>query len=390
MNVLLIGCLTALSVFLIIYHHAGYPLLLHFLGSRLGRNEVPETDDAPFHQPGLPSITIVVPAYNEEQFIADKIRNLSILDYPEDRFEVIIASDGSTDATYEIALQTLNEPECRHCSIKVIEFAENRGKIGVLNDVMIAVDSDIVALSDVSALISIDALQLAEKQFRDPEVGVVNGHYRLLNPGSEGERKYWEYQSKVKFDEARVGSVIGSHGAFYLFRTHLFRSLPGDTINDDFIIPMQIVEQGYRSIYEPDINALELEQAEDAQDSKRRMRISAGNLQHALRMRSLLLPKYRGTAFTFASGKVLRVAMPYLLITAFLGSLYLSTHHPVFLFLAIAQTAIYSLYCFTEILRIGNSFKPLQVLKYLIRGHLNGLKGSASYMTGSLLKSISK
>ena len=123
MNVLLIGCLTALSIFLIIYHHAGYPLLLHFLGSRLGSNEDPETDDDLFRQSSLPSITIVVPAYNEEQFIADKIRNLSILDYPQDRFQVIIASDGSTDATYQVALQTLNEPECKHCSIKVIEFA---------------------------------------------------------------------------------------------------------------------------------------------------------------------------------------------------------------------------------------------------------------------------
>jgi len=390
MSILLIGCLTTLSILLIIYHHAGYPLLLHFLGNRPGSSEGREIDDDRSRQPSFPSITIVVPAYNEEQFIADKIRNLSILDYPEDRLQVIIASDGSTDATYQIARQTLNEPECKHCSIKVMEFAENRGKIAVLNDIMNAVESDIVALSDVSALISIDALRLAEKQFRDPTVGVVNGHYRLLNPGSEGERKYWEYQSKVKFDEARLGSVIGSHGAFYLFRTHLFRSLPGDTINDDFIIPMQIVEQGYRSIYEPDIIALELEQAEDSQDSKRRMRISAGNLQQAFRMRSLLRPKYRGTAFTFASGKVLRVAMPYLLITAFLGSLYLSAHHPVFLFLTIAQGAIYSLYWLTEIFRIGNSFKPLQVLKYLLRGHLNGLKGSADYMKGSILKSISK
>ena len=123
MNVLLIGCLTALSIFLIIYHHAGYPLLLHFLGSRLGSNEDPETDDDLFRQSSLPSITIVVPAYNEEQFIADKIRNISILYYPQDRFQVIIASDGSTDATYQVALQTLNEPECKHCSIKVIEFA---------------------------------------------------------------------------------------------------------------------------------------------------------------------------------------------------------------------------------------------------------------------------
>jgi cellulose synthase/poly-beta-1,6-N-acetylglucosamine synthase-like glycosyltransferase len=390
MNMLLISCLTSLSILLIIYHHAGYPLLLHFLSNRMAREDALQPcSDRPCPS-SLPSITVVVPAYNEAQFIADKIRNLAMLDYPADSFQIIIASDGSTDATYEIAVQALQEPECSHCAIKVVKFAQNRGKIPVLNDVVSAIESDIVAFTDVSALISMDALLLAERRFRDPTVGVVNGRYQLLNPGSAGEKKYWEYQSRLKTDEARLGSVIGSHGAFYLIRTHLFRSLPSDTINDDFIIPMRIVEQGYRSVYDPDINALELEQAQDSQDSQRRQRISAGNLQQAFRMRSLLLPKYRGTAFTFASGKVLRVAMPYLMITALLGSLWLSTYHSVFLMLASAQVAIYTLYFSTEILRIGGSFKPLQILKYLLRGHINGLKGSADYMKGSLLKSFSK
>ena len=396
MSTLLISLLTFLSIFLIIYHHAGYPLLLHFLSKRLRSNNAIDTgndtgnDNGRLYQQDLPSISIVIPAYNEEQFIAEKIRNLSILNYPPDKFNIIIASDGSTDSTYETALKTLNEPECGHCSIKVIKFDKNVGKIAILNSLISTIDTDILALSDVSSLISIDALQLAVKHFRDPAVGVVNGMYRLLNPGSEGEKKYWEYQSKLKSDEARLGSVIGSHGAFYLLRTHLYRSLPADTINDDFMIPMQIVKQGYRSIYDANIIALEMEQAKVSQDSNRRFRISAGNLQQALRLKSLLLPRYRGTAFTFASGKVLRVLMPYLMIIAFLGSIYLSFDHTVFLIFGITQALIYALYFSLEILNIGDSSKLLQTLKYLLRGHINSLKGSAHYMKFSFQNTISK
>jgi len=392
MSTLLIGLLTSLSIFLIIYHHAGYPLLLHFLSKRLRRKHAIAASNGndKLYQQGLPSISIVIPAYNEEQFIAEKIRNLSILKYPPNKLDIIIASDGSTDSTYETALKTLKESECRHCAIKVIKFEKNVGKIAILNSLISTIDTEILALSDVSALISIDALQLAIKHFQDPAVGVVNGMYRLLNPGSEGEKKYWEYQSKLKSDEARIGSVIGSHGAFYLLRTRLYRSLPADTINDDFMIPMQIVKQGYRSIYDPKIVALEMEQSREAQDKKRRYRISAGNLQQALRLKSLLLPRYRGTAFTFASGKVLRVLMPYLMIVACLGSIYLSFDHPVFLLLGITQAFIYALYFSLEILNTGDSSRLLQTLKYLLRGHINSLKGSAHYMKSSFQKTISK
>jgi len=390
MSTLLICYLTSLSILLIVYHHAGYPLILRVLGKRVHINEGNDNQKARLLRQNIPSITIVIPAHNEEQFIADKIRNLSIIEYPQNKLDIVIVSDGSTDRTYEVALETVKEPECKHCSIKVIKFENNVGKIAVLNSIVSTINTDILALSDVSALISIDALQIAIKYFSDPGVGVVNGMYRLLNPGSEGEKKYWEYQSKLKSYEARLGSVIGSHGAFYLLRTHLYQTLPSDTINDDFIIPMQIVKQGYRSVYDANINAIELEQAKDDQDSQRRCRISAGNLQQAIRLKSLLLPRYRGTAFTFASGKVLRVLMPYLMITAFLGSVYLASIYTVFLFIAVAQSLIYFLYILQETLKFKNSFKLLLVLKYLVRGHLNGLKGSLSYMKISLLKIISK
>ena len=387
MTTLLISLLTSLSIFFIIYHHLGYPLILRALGKRLQSNSTTDTQKLSSFHEYQPTVTIVIPAYNEEQFIAEKIRNLSILNYPQDKLKIVIASDGSTDLTYEKALQTLKEPECKHFSIKVIRFENNEGKIAILNSIIGTIDTDILALSDVSSLISIDALEIAVKHFIDPQVGVVNGTYRLLNPGSSGEKKYWEYQSKLKSDESRLGSVIGSHGAFYLIRTHLYESLPADTINDDFIIPMQIVKQGYRSVYDANIVALELEQAKEEQDSLRRCRISAGNLQQVLRLKSLLLPRYRGTAFTFASGKVLRVLMPYLMIIAFVGSIYLAFYNTVFLIIGVLQLLAYGLYGSLEYFKFGDSYKLLHTLKYILRGHLNGLRGSASYIKSSLFKS---
>ena len=384
----IVAILTMLSILLVIYHHAGYPVLLRVLGSKRRRSDAAEKELETGPESDLPSITILLPAYNEERFIADKIRNLAFLDYPRDRLKILIASDGSSDSTYQTALDTLREPECRDCSIRVIEFEQNRGKVAMLNSLIESIDTDILALSDVSALISIDALRLAARRFRNPRVAVVNGNYRLLKPGQAGEQKYWEYQSRLKADEASLGSVIGSHGAFYLIRTHLYPRLPEDTINDDFIIPMEIVRQGYLSVYEGGINALELEQAPAGQDSRRRLRISAGNLQQALRLRGLLLPKHGGTAFTFASGKVLRVLMPYLMLTALAGSLYLAGSHPLFMLLAIGQVSIYGLYLLLEIFGLGNSSAALQALKYLLRGHFNNLRGSLAYAGNAASKAL--
>ena len=385
MTTLILSAITVLSIFLIIYHHAGYPILLRLLGKRRTDADSAGNSTAAID---LPSITILLPAFNEERYIADKIRNLAFLDYPRDKLKILIVSDGSTDSTYQRALETLQEPECRDCSIKVIEFTRNRGKVAVLNRMISEIDSEILALSDISALISIDALRLAAQRFSDPQVAVVNGHYRLLNPGMAGEQKYWEYQSRLKADEASLGSVIGSHGAFYLIRTHLYQPLPEDTINDDFIIPMEIVRQGYRSVYEGDILALELEQAKADQDSHRRIRISAGNLQQALRLWGLLSPRHGGTAFTFASGKVLRVLMPYLMIIALIGSILLAPEHFLFWLAAVGQIAIYGLYLVLELLGLGDSSKALQALKYLLRGHFNNLRGSLGYGLKALSRAL--
>lgn len=381
MNIFLI-IITTFSIIAVVYHHALYPMLLRLLATRYPQQNMPFTPRG-FHQSkkdrALPTITMIIPAYNEQEWIADKIRNLSCLDYPSQKLSIIIACDGCTDNTVNIAHNTIQEAVCSDVHIEVHVFEENQGKVSLLNQLIPQYDSDIIALSDVSALLSYDALLIAAKHFNNPEVGVVNPTYRLLTPSSIGEKTYWEYQTTIKQQEAMLGSSLGSHGAFYLFRSDLFTPLDNDIINDDFILPMKIVEQGYQAIYDPRMRALELERVIQKDDFARRLRISAGNLQQLLRLAPLFSPKYRGTAFTFFSGKGLRFTMPYFMIIAYIGSILLLSN-PIFLVAFIGQTLGYSIGLFGFIFPTLFSNKYCQTITYLITGHTANFIGGLTYL----------
>jgi len=377
--------LTLGSALLVVYHHVGYPLILRLLHRRLQREPIsaaPRRYTMVAADAQLPRIAIVIPAYNEARWIAEKIRNLAALDYPSERLHIVIACDGCKDDTANIARRTSKEAICEHLHIEVREFTRNRGKVALINEVVGSLDSELVALSDVSALISVDALLLAAESFKDPRVGVLNSHYRLFTPGSPGEAAYWDYQSRIKSSEASLGATLGAHGAFYLFRRALFQPLPEDTINDDFVLPMEIVARGFRAEQDSRITALELESSDEQMDQARRRRISAGNMQQLLRLKRLLRPSYRGVAFAFASGKGLRVLMPLLMVVSLLGSLWLAPGYPLFAGLAALQLLAYALAALQLIFKPRNAPRPLRALGYLVSGHFAGLVGAVRYLLG--------
>jgi cellulose synthase/poly-beta-1,6-N-acetylglucosamine synthase-like glycosyltransferase len=374
---------TLICIFLVVYHHLGYPLILRWFNKRHPRLVTVASPRYYTNSPTdnvMPKITIVIPAYNEQQWIAEKIRNLAVLDYPTERLQIVIACDGCNDQTYALAVKTAAEPECCHLPIRIINFTKNRGKVAVLNQLIAELECDLVALSDTSALLSIDTLLLAAHRFKDPDVGVLTGHYGLLSPGSVGEQAYWNYQSEIKSSEAAFGSTLGAHGAFYLFRHHLFEPLPADTINDDFILPMNIVAKGYRAEYENAINALEMEKTTNDQDFKRRRRIAAGNFQQILRLKTLFSPRYRGIAFSFISGKGLRVIMPFLMILSLLGSLFLAFTYQVFFVLAALQLCAYLLASWHLFSKPNKGNKVCKLLAYLVSGHFASLIGTLRYV----------
>ncbi len=222
----------------------------------------------------------------------------------------------------------------------VSERRQNIGKIAVLNEEIAAAGGDIIALSDASAVINSDALQIAIRHFADPGVGVVCGTYVLGPDAPAPDREYWRYQIGIKTAEAAVAAPIGAHGAFYLFRKAPWRKLEPDTINDDVILPMSIVLQGYRCIYDPKIVACELDTSNARADFRRRVRIGAGNLQQAVRLGPLAHPSQGWLAFTFLSGKFLRAMMPFILVVILLMTIVLAVSGAVFYQIALVVFSI--------------------------------------------------
>ena len=366
-----------ISGFIVVYHHAMYPMLLRMLANKRSV-ENPKVGD----ENELPSIHLILPAFNEADVVAQKIRNVAQLDYPKDKLKVTLVGDGCTDETMAIAKEVMNEPDCRDLPLFIDEHLANRGKIAVLNQTISQSNSDIIALSDISAMISRDALHLAARQFQNSKVGVVNSSYQFEKYSSEGEKAYWLYQSKVKQMESLTGSVIGAHGALYFFRRTLFTELPIDTINDDFVLPMEIVAKGYQAVHDDTIIALELECVKADNNNFRRKRIAAGNLQQALRLKRLLLPKFKGVAFNFLSGKVLRVLTPFCLILLLCSSFVLAGTNWFFAILALGQSIFYGLALFQHSKRNQRqSGRILGVIYYFAAGHWFSFVGMIEYLT---------
>ncbi|MEZ8990498.1 glycosyltransferase family 2 protein [Vibrio breoganii] len=368
--------------FLIVYHHVGYPLLLKFIAKRTVKKE--NTVSLRHFQKTAedserPTITVIIPAYNEEEWIADKIRNTASLDYPTQKLSVKIICDGCSDNTANVATATIQEAICADTLFEVIEHKQNRGKVAIINEAMESTRSDLTVLSDVTSLISIDALLIAESHFQNEQVGVVNGTYSLFDCGSEGEEKYWQYQSSIKSAEANLATSIGSHGAFYVFRSHLFQPLASNSINDDFILPMRIVQKGYLADYDTNVITTEMQPTQLSDDFARRLRISAGNMQQAITLFGLFHPRFKAIAFAFFSGKGLRLLMPYLMLATLVSSALLQ-QYAVFQIAFYLQLAIYATSLVCWVCPPLLTFKPFGLIHYILLGHTANLIGGLRYL----------
>ena len=366
------------SVIAILYHHAAYPLLLSVFAKVLRkRNNQPTDQDQDYR----PTVTIIMAAYNEAKYIEAKILNLAALTYHGQPIKIIIGCDGSRDDTAKIAAKTIMECQNSINTFELQSFEVNRGKVAVINDLISSVSSDIVALTDVTAQIPLDAVEKTVAYFSDKSVGVVCPGYELSNEIHAGEGAYWRYQSKIRIDEATLHSPMGAHGAFYAFRCDLWDILPLDTINDDFILPMSIVAKGYRAVYAPEIRILEREKTQGTQEFLRRIRIGAGNFQQSLRLWRLLDAKRPWLAFTFASGKALRSIMPLVLIAAFISNgVLVFTGDSFYYTLFTLQSIGYAIAISSPFLmeaKIGGQFfqRVIAWLAYLLRGYVAGLIG---------------
>lgn len=284
----------------------------------------------------LPSVTVIVSAYNEELHIASRIQNLLEQDFPASRMTILIGSDGSTDRTVEIA------KGCSDSRVKVLAFEANRGKASVLNDCVAGADSEVLVFTDANTVFKPDTVRLLVAAL-DDDTAAVCGELILQAPdrGHNVDHGYWSIERRLKVAESSIGGLIGANGGVYAIRRDCFQPLRPDTIIDDFVIAMNIAV-AYKGVrYVPTAIAYEDTPADVLDEYHRRVRIGIGNYQALFRHPQYLFGGPYVLRFTYFSHKVLRWLTPHLLLVALICSLALLQQSKFYLFAAILQLTGY-------------------------------------------------
>lgn len=321
-----------ISAGLLVYTQIGYLILLRVLAAMTWRR----TSDIPADEE-LPNVTLIIPAYNEETVLRTKLENSLQIDYPDAKLEVIVASDGSSDRTIEIASGFEEQ------GVRTLAFTSRRGKASVLNDAVAAARGDVLCLCDANVMFRPDALKIMVAGLDDPQVGAVSGDVQLASDESNfgvGESAYYRLERTIQIDESRLGSMMGVDGGMYVIPRDLFQPLPPDTILDDFVVSMRVIQQGRRIRYEATAIASENGTPRASQEFGRRVRVSAGAMQALLRGH---WPPFRRPVelFQFLSHKLLRWMGPVWLVMLLAASMLLWNSAVVYRIAAITQVGFY-------------------------------------------------
>jgi poly-beta-1,6-N-acetyl-D-glucosamine synthase len=343
-------------VFLLAYLHLGYPALIG-IWAALPRAR-------PRHAAGELTVSVLIIAHNEAARIGARIENVLALDYPRDRLEIMVASDGSTDGTAERARGSVD------VGVRVIEFDARRGKPAVLNALVPNLRGEIVVLADARQQFEVGTLRALVAPFGETRVGAVSGELILTEaaevPGSaQGVSFYWRYEKLIRWSESRVDSTVGATGAIYAIRRVLFEPIPEDTILDDVVIPMRIARQGYRVLFEPRARAYDRVAQSSRAELTRKVRTLAGNFQLFTREPWLLNPYRNRLWFQTLSHKGLRLLAPLLQGTALATNLFLASS-PGYRTLLAAQALFYVTALGGYALRNTNRKHPVLALPYTV------------------------
>jgi cellulose synthase/poly-beta-1,6-N-acetylglucosamine synthase-like glycosyltransferase len=297
----------------------GYPLALFLLSrrSRPGPQDGPSDDD-------LPSLTILVPAYDEEGVIATKLRNILDLDYPPDRLSALVISDASGDGTYEAACRELeSESEEDRARIRIVRNPTRTGKTVALSRWAPEATGEILLFTDANALYRRDAARRLAAHFREPTVGLVCGRLRYVDDpgrGASAENLYWRYEDAIKGWEGQLGRLLVANGSIYAVRREHFEEMPG-SVADDFVVPLVTFQKGVRLVYEPGAVAEERPPIRAAEDFRSKARIVTRGLEAVLRYRARIVASGPLRVTQYVLHKVLRWLAPLLLIALVAASL---------------------------------------------------------------------
>lgn len=275
----------------IIFTFCGYPLILFLIGSKIKWNKgevLPEI---------YPKVSFIIPVFNEEKVIREKITNSLKLDYPD--LDIVVISDGSTDNSVKI---------CKEFSDKIRLFYsnDNKGKNESINSVMPFIDSEIVVFTDANTFYDKKAIKNLVRNFSDHSTGCVVGQLKLYQTENSniggGEGIYWKYEHMLKKLESRIGCLLVANGGIFGVRKELIEKLEPDIAND-FQIPISVASKGYKVVYEPEAIAYEKTSTDPKEEFSRKVRIVNRGLIGLKKLRS----KIRGIRlFEFIFHKFLR------------------------------------------------------------------------------------
>ena len=302
-----VGSLAAVA-----YTHVGYPLAMRFAARRRAGGP-PPLSIAP-----LPTVTVVIPAFNEQRFIGQKIADTLAQDYPAELLDVLVVDDGSEDGTADVVRAAEEESPC----VRLVQQETRGGKSSALNRGVHEATGEVVVFTDANGSLLPGSLRAVVAPFEDPRTAVVSGTKKPIGSGAhgDGESAYWRLESGLKAAESVFGVVVGADGGIFAVRREAYEPIPPGVYADDYWIPLAALDRGYRVAHAPDACAVEAVSLTKRDDFERRARISAGIWHGSLAKLSLADPRRGWVALAFVSHRCLRTGVVPVLLPVLLGA----------------------------------------------------------------------
>ena len=313
----------------VLYTYVGYAIFLTFI-TLVRKKIVVKKDSYPF-------VSMIIAAYNEEKAIEEKIKNSLALDYPEEKLEIIVGSDASSDRTDEIVSRYRSE------GIKLLRLNRRGGKTAVQNMVVKKTKGEILVFSDATTIYRPDVIKKLARNFADPGVGCVGGEEIFIKPGSTSVGSQvslsWSYERLLRRMESRFNTMIGVSGCIFAVRKELYEPLE-ESLIEDFVLPLKVISRGYRVVCEPKAIGYEAPPPGRKGEFKRKTRIVAGGWQGVFHAKVLFNPfKFPLVSFQLISHKIFRWLTPLFLPFLFFSNIMLLRGHPFYLVVGLCQIA---------------------------------------------------
>lgn len=369
-----------LSFLAVFYSYIGYPVLI-YLFSRIFSKPEKYTEI-------FPHITVLIPAYNEEKYIAKKLDNTLEIDYPREKMQILVAADGSSDATPDIVKSYANN------GIELSYIPERNGKMAAIVRAIQFCHGEIVVFSDANNMYDLQALRKLLLPFSDSAVGASTGAKHIIEDGrdlSSAEGLYWKYESLIKASESKINSCVSSVGEILAIRREAFVAPKEKIINDDHYIILDLMRRGYRVIYVPDAHSFEYVSLTAQDEIERRTRMNAGLYQTMSLSKHLLPFQNPLLVWQVISHKYFRAIVPFALILLFVSNIsifFFSENGRALLF----QTFLYLQFLFYFLAGLGNFInfngvlgKVFYIPVFLFNSNLATLKGFYKFVANKQL-----